>query len=78
MKSENKIPIPDIRSRLASRINDPNPEGAFDAAWYMWKKYCLRHGIHKQQFFSQNLKKGWISREHANHFWWCMTGENHY
>ena len=76
MKQENKIPISDIRARLNERTKDPDPEGEFDAAFYMWKNYCLRHNIHKPQFFSQALQKGWLKREHADHFWTCLTGEN--
>ena len=78
MKTENKVLISDIRTRLHKRMKFDNPKEAFEKAWYMWKQYCLRHHIHKSQFFSQTLKKGWIRREHADHFWWCMTDENHF
>jgi len=78
MKQENKIPLIDIQHRIAKHTNDPDPEGAFDAAFYMWKQYCLRHQIHKRQFFSQALKKGWIRREHADHFWNCITGQDRF
>ena len=78
MKPENKIPIPDIRSRLAQRINDPDPEGAFDAAWYMWRQYCKRHRIHNSSFFSQALKKGWLQRTNVDHFWRYIFNQEHY
>ncbi len=78
MKPENKIPIPDIRSRLSQRINDSDPEGAFDAAWYMWRQYCRRHRIHNSPFFSQALQKGWLQRTDADHFWWYLFKEEHY
>ena len=78
MKTDNKITLIDIQNRLAQRTQDPDPEGAFDAAFYLWKHYCLRHKIHKTQFFSQALKKGWLKREHADHFWWCICKEDHF
>jgi hypothetical protein len=78
MKQENKIPISELIARLQAHTNDPEPESAFDAAFYMWKQYCLRHHIHKRQFFSQNLQKGWIRREHADHFWNCITGQERF
>ncbi len=78
MTDANKIPLSDIQARIAERTNDSDPKGAFDAAFYLWKHYCLRHHIHKTQFFSQALKKGWLRREHADHFWWCLFKENHF
>ena len=78
MKSENKIPISDIRSRLSQIINVPYPEEAFDALWYGWKKYCLRHKIHNSSFFSQALKKGWLQRADVDHFWWYIFNQEHY
>ena len=78
MHSENKIPLSQIQNRIAERTNDPDPKGAFEAAFYMWKWHCIRHQIHKRQFFSQVLQKGWLKREHADHFWACLFNENHY
>ena len=78
MKAENKIPISELIARLQAHTPDPDPQGAFDAAFYMWKQYCLRHHIHKPQHFSQTLSKGWIRRDLADHFWWCITGESHF
>lgn len=78
MKQDNKITLAEFAARLQKRTNDPDSEGAFDAAFYMWKQYCLRHHIHKPQHFSQTLKKGWLRRDLADHFWWCITGENHF
>ena len=78
MRQDNKITLADIRNRIARRTKDPNPKGAFDAAFYMWKHYCLRHNIHKMQFFSQTLKKGWLKRTDADHFWWYLFKEEHY
>ena len=78
MRTDNKIPLTDIQARLNARTKDPDPQGEFDAAFYMWKHYCIRHNIHKRQFFSQTLNKGWLKREHADHFWNCITGLNHF
>ena len=78
MRAENKIPITELCARLNAHTPDPDPEGAFDAAFFMWRHYCLRHKIHKAQFFSQALQKGWLVREHADHLWSYITGENHF
>ena len=78
MISQNKIPLSTLRERLNTLTHDPDPETEFEAAFYMWSHYCLRHHIHSRQFFSQALHKGWIKREYADHFWLIITGENHF
>jgi hypothetical protein len=78
MKPENKIPLILIQNLLAQYTNDPDPEGVFDAAWYMWKRYCYRHHIHDIPFFAQTRKKGWLTRAQANQFWKYMTGKKRF
>jgi len=78
MKSDNKITLNAFRTRMQERMNYEDLDEAFDNGWYMWKHYCLRHNLHKKQFFSQTLKKGWFKRADADHFWWFLFKEEHY
>ena len=77
MKKESKVWISEIRVRLQVYARTSDQE-AFEEAWYMWRAYCLRHGLHTMAFFSHTRQKGWLKRSDADQFWRYMTQEERY